>query len=100
MAILETVATKEDFLVQVNGDYNVPYDQVSVTAAGASGDVIAVGSKLGILAEAKGAGAKVVRVLVRGNPTTVNAKALNFGTLVVADTVALLAAQGILVVNK
>lgn len=100
MAILQTINPKEDFIVQMNGDYNVAFDEVEITAAGASGDVIAVGGKLGILAEAKGAGAKVVRVLVRGNPTTVNAKALNFGALVVADTVATLAEQGILVVNQ
>lgn len=100
MAILQTISPKEDFLVQMNGDYNVPFDEVEVTVAGASGDVIAVGSKLGILADAKVAGAKRVRVLVRGNPTTVNAQALNFGALVVADTVEALASQGIIVVNQ
>lgn len=100
MAILQTISPKEDFLVQMNGDYNVPFDEVEVTVAGASGDVIAVGSKLGILADAKEAGAKRVRVLVRGNPTTVNAQALNFGALVVADTVEALAEQGIIVVNQ
>lgn len=100
MAILQTISPKEDFLVQMNGDYNVPFDEVEVTVAGASGDVIAVGGKLGILAEAKEVGAKRVRVLVRGNPTTVNAQALNFGALVVADTVTALAEQGIIVVNQ
>ena len=38
--------------------------------------------------------------MVRGNPTTVNAKALNFKALNVATTTTALASQGIIVVNK
>lgn len=102
MAILTTVKPKEDFLVQMNGDYNVAFDQVDVKVAGKSGDVITVSAGVfGILAEDKPeATAKKVRVLVRGNPTTVNAKALNFGTLAVPATTLALEKQGIIVVNK
>ena len=46
MAVLATIGTKEDFIVQMNGDYNVAFDELNVTVAGNSGDVIAVGSKL------------------------------------------------------
>lgn len=99
MAVLATIKPKEDFIVQINGDYNVPFDEIVATAAGASGDVIAVGTKFGILAEDAVIG-KSVRVMVRGNPTTVDMQALNFGALVVADTEAALAEQGIIVVNK
>ena len=100
MAILNTVTPKEDFLVQMNGDYNVPFDEMEVTVAGVAGEIIAVGSGFGILADSKVAGAKKVRVLVRGNPTTVNAQALTYGANVVATTDAALAKQGIIVVNK
>lgn len=100
MAVLATISTQEDFIVQMNGDYNVAFDEMSVTVAGKSGDVIAVGSAFGILAKDKEAGASFVRVMVRGNPTTVNAKALNFKALNVATTITALASQGIIVVNK
>ena len=100
MAVLATVNSKESFIVQMNGDYNVAFDELLVTVAGNSGDVIAVGSRFGILAETKDATAKIVRVLVRGNPTTVNAKAINFKALNVATTTTALASQGIIVVNN
>lgn len=100
MAVLTTIGNKEDFIVQMNGDYNVAFDELNVAVAGNSGDVIAVGSGFGILAETKDATPKIVRVLVRGNPTTVNAKAINFKALNVATTTTALASQGIIVVNK
>ena len=100
MAVLTTIGNKENFIVQMNGDYNVAFDELNVTVAGNSGDVIAVGAGFGILAETKDATAKIVRVMVRGNPTTVNAKALNFKALNVATTTTALANQGIIVVNK
>ena len=100
MAIIQTIGNKEDFLVQMNGDYNVPFDELEVTVAGVSGEVIAVGDGFGILAADKEAGAKMVRVLVRGNPTTVNAQALTYGANDVATTNAALASQGIIVVNQ
>ena len=100
MAVLTTIGNKEDFIVQMNGDYNVAFDELSVAVAGNSGDVIAIGGKFGILAETKDATAKMVRVMVRGNPTTVNAKAINFKALNVATTTTALANQGIIVVNN
>lgn len=100
MAILNTVTPKEDFLVQMNGDYNVPFDEMEVTVAGVAGEVITVGDGFGILADAKEEGAQRVRVLVRGNPTTVNAQALTYGSNPVEATDTALAEQGIIVVNK
>lgn len=100
MAVLTTIGSKEGFIIQMNGDYNVAFDELLVTSAGNSGDVIALGSGFGILAETKDATAKIVRVLVRGNPTTVNAKALNFKALNVTTTSTALASQGIIVVNN
>lgn len=100
MAILNTVTPKEDFLVQMNGDYNVPFDEMEVTVKGVAGEIIAVGDGFGILADSKLVGAAKVRVLVRGNPTTVNAQALTYGANDVVTTDAALAKQGIIVVNK
>lgn len=100
MAIIQTIGSKEDFLVQMNGDYNVPFDELEVSVAGVSGEVIAVGDDFGILAAAKETGAAYVRVLVRGNPTTVNAQALTFGSNPVPATIVALASQGIIVVNQ
>lgn len=97
--MIQTIGTKEDFLVQVNGDYNTIFDEVSITAAGVSGEVVKVGADFGILADTKTSGAAKVRVLVRGNPTTVNAKALTFGSNAVPATTIALAKQGIIVVN-
>lgn len=100
MAILNTVTPKEDFLVQMNGDYNVPFDEMEVTVAGVAGEVIAVGDGFGILADSKEEGAQRVRVLVRGNPTSVNAQALTYGENGVEQANTALAEQGIIVVNK
>ena len=101
MAILATISAQEDFIVQMNGDYNVAFDEVSVSVSGVAGQVIEVNGTYGILAKDKPeATAEVVRVLVRGNPTTVNAQALTWGSLEQATVEAALDAQGIIVVNK
>lgn len=101
MAILATITAQEDFIVQMNGDYNVPFDEVTVSVSGVAGQVISVGAGYGILAKDKPAAtAEVVRVMVRGNPTTVNAQALVWGELEQATVEPVLAEQGIIVVNK
>lgn len=110
MAVIATIGKKEDFLVQMNGDYNVPFDEVSVTVAGAlpAGTVLETAAKavdgssaavFGILAADKPAGTQWCRVMVRGNPTTVNRQALEYGAATPATIDALLAAKGIVVVN-
>ena len=83
MAIVTTVKAPEQFIVDVNGDYNICFDSINVTAAAAlpSGTVlkdaatVAVAAdtvSIGILADDKPAGAKIVRVMVRGNPSLVD----------------------------
>lgn len=105
------VGSKEGFLVQMNGDYNIPFDELTVTVSGAlpSGTILESVSAvvdaesatvLGILAEDKPAGSKACRVMVRGNPTTVNRQALNYGTATEATIDGLLAPKGIIVVNS
>lgn len=98
MAILTTVTAKEDFIVQINGEYGVPFDEVEVAADVVAGEVFEVvdGGDVGIAA-ADGSTGDFVRVMVRGNPTTVNAQAL---TGLTAPFEAKLKAQGIIVVNK
>lgn len=97
MAKINSVVAKEDFIVQINGEYGVPFDEMALPAAAVSGGIVAVGSGFGIAAEAGALGDKV-RVMVRGNPTTVNEQALT--GYVSATHKAKLAAVGIIVVNS
>lgn len=97
MPVITTVAAKEDFIVQTNGDYNVLFNELKMTAAVVSGQVIAVGAGFGIAAKA-GAIGDFIRVMTRGNPTTVNAQALV--GYVAATHDAAFANVGIIVVNK
>jgi len=108
MPNIQTVSNKEGFLVQMNGDYNVPFDEVEITGTFQSGQVLADASTavsssssevLGIVAEDVD-GTAWVRVLTRGNPTTVNAQELIIGDAVAADVYAALEEKGIVVVNQ
>ena len=83
MAIVTTVKAPEQFIVDVNGNYNVCFESINVTAAAAlpSGTVlkdaatVAVAAdtvSIGILADDKPAGARMVRVMVRGNPSLID----------------------------
>ena len=103
MSLITTIKAPEQFILQVNGDYNVLFDNVTVTVAGAlpAGTVLkdaatasaaADTTVLGILAEAKAAGAQRVRVMTRGNPTLVDAAQLSVSS---ATVVAALGAKGI-----
>ena len=102
MAKLLTQSCKEDFIVQMGGDYNLPFDEVKVQAkAGTileSNTTVATevsASVLGILAEDTD-GEGFARVMVRGNPTSVDAQAL---VGYEAAHKALLEAKGVVVVN-
>ena len=96
MALITTIKAPEQFILQVNGDYNVLFDHVTVTVAGAlpSGTVLKNGSTvavaadaavLGILAEDKPAGTHRVRVMTRGNPSLVDASQLSVASGDVKD---------------
>lgn len=102
---------KDGFLVTVNGDYHLPFSEVVFTAdtdlkAGtvlesATAVVSATSTQvLGILAEDMKSGeSKLVRVMVRGNPSTVDAQKLVTGDAVQVDVIEMLGAKGIVVVN-
>lgn len=88
MSIVATQVRAEDFIVQVNGDYNVCFETISVTVAGAlaAGTVLkdaataaiaADTASIGILAEAKVAGTQFCRVMVRGNPSLIDSAKLS-----------------------
>jgi hypothetical protein len=107
MTVVATVNQQEAFLVQLNGDYNVPFDEVTVTVAGAlpAGTVLATlaaaaidadTAVVGILAQDKAAGSQRCRVMVRGNPSTVNAQAISVKS---ATIIAALKDLDIIVVN-
>lgn len=88
MATITTVVPNEAFIVQVNQDYNMCFDTISITAAGAlaagtvmkdaataaiAGDTVVIG----ILAEAKPAGTAFCRVMTRGNPSLIDSSKLS-----------------------
>ena len=83
MATITTVKSPEQFIVGINGDYNVCFESITVTVADAlpSGTVlkdagtVAVSTdtdSIGILADDKPAGTQIVRVMVRGNPSLID----------------------------
>ena len=103
MSLITTIKAPEQFIRQVNGDYNVLFDTVTVTVVDAlpagtvlkNGATVAVAADtgvLGILAEDKAAGTQRVRVMTRGNPTLVDAAQLSVSS---ATVVAALEAKGI-----
>ena len=88
MATLATIKRPEEFIMQVNGDYNICFDTIVVTVAGAlvAGTVLkdaataAVAGDtavLGILTEDKPAGVARVRVMTRGNPSLIDSTKLS-----------------------
>ena len=94
MATLATIKRPEEFIIQVNGDYNICFDTIAVTVAGAlvAGTVLkdaataAVAGDtavLGILVEDKPAGAARVRVMTRGNPTLIEGAKLSVSSATV-----------------
>ena len=103
MSLITTIKAPEQFILQVNGDYNVLFDNVTITVAGAlpagtvlrNGSTVAVAADtavLGILAEDKAAGTQRVRVMTRGNPSLVDAAQLSVASADVKDA---LEAKGI-----
>lgn len=97
MAVIATSKPQEDFIVQINGEYGIPFDEQVLAVAVVSGQVIANGEGFAIAASA-GAIGEHKRVMVRGNPTTVNALALT--GYVAATHKEALASVGIIVVNE
>ena len=95
MANIATIKQPEDFIVQMNGDYNICFDNVVVTYAAAlpAGTVLkdagrvavaADTSVIGILAENKPAGASTpCRVMTRGNPTLIDGAKLSVSSATV-----------------
>lgn len=105
MATLATIKQPEDFIVQMNGDYDICFDTVVVTVATAlpAGTVLKTAAAtalaadtvvLGILVEDKPAGASTrCRVMVRGNPTLIDGAKLSVSS---ATVQAALEAKGLI----
>ncbi|SDO36931.1 hypothetical protein [Vreelandella arcis] len=109
MTKINTVSAKGDSFLVHSDDYDVMFDALNVTVSGVAGDVLETSDAkvtdtsaevLGILAEDTDGSQGNVRVMVRGNPTTVDAQKLNYNTSVAADIDALLEEKGIVAVNK
>lgn len=108
MSKIKTVDPKGDFWMVHCTDYDIQFTSVEVTVAGKSGDILEdaatkVGADsaevLGILAEDTD-GTGFVRVMVRGNPSQVNGKELNYNGATEATVNDLLAEKGIVVTNN
>ena len=94
MATLATIKQPEDFIVQMNGDYDICFDTIVVTVAtalpagtvlktAAAAAVAADTAVIGILAEDKPAGASRCRVMVRGNPSMIDSGKLSVSSATV-----------------
>ena len=96
MAKTVTVKAKEDFIVQLNGDYNVIFGEFVAPKALVSGEVASVGG-VWFIAAAPAASGAYVRGVCRGNPTTINTQALT--GLSAEGARAALEAKGLVFVN-
>ncbi|MGM0985560.1 MAG: hypothetical protein ACQEXI_01065 [Pseudomonadota bacterium] len=109
MTKINTIGPKGDtFLVHTN-DYDVQFDAVNVTVSGVAGDILESPSLqvsststgvIGILAEETDGTAGPVRVMTRGNPSSVDHQKLNYNDATEADVQGWLEEVGIVVVNK
>ncbi|WP_146613008.1 hypothetical protein [Halomonas sp. SL1] len=109
MTKINTIGPKGDtFLVHAD-DYDVMFDAVDVTVSGVAGDILEDAatkvsststSVIGILAEATDGTEGPVRVMTRGNPSSVDHQKLNYNDAVQADVQGWLEDMGIVVVNK
>ena len=83
MSLIQSVTAPEQWLIEVNGGYDVCFQMVTVSALVApvvTGQVIAVagvaGVSFGIVDKAYPVGTTKLRAMVRGNPSIVYAKGL------------------------
>lgn len=74
MALIQTVKPAEQWLVEVNGSYDICFAEVELAADAVDGEVIAA-PVAGIVSKGGVAG-DYVRVMVRGNPSKVDASQL------------------------
>lgn len=91
MAILETVKAPEQFIVEVNGGYDILFEAHTLVAASVDGQVLtnAVEGIDGICVGGGEIGDRV-RVMVRGNPSKVKASELTGTTSGLDDSIILL----------
>lgn len=74
MPILETVKQPEQWVIEVNGGYDILFDEVTLGADAVDGEVI-IAPVDGIVSGGGLTGERV-RVMVRGNPSKVDASQL------------------------
>lgn len=77
---IQTVKPSQQWLKLINGDYDVCFAPLTVTALTAdleSGNVLkAVSGEVGVLAQDAKKGETVVRCMIRGNPSAIDKKQL------------------------
>lgn len=85
MAIIATVTAPEQWLVEVNGSYDICFEEVTLSADAVDGEVITQG-----IVSAGGSLGDVVRVMVRGNPSKVKESMLSGVTTGLDDSIVLI----------
>ena len=93
MAKIQTVKQPEQWLVEVNGGYDICFKEVQLAADAVDGQVITVDTGKGVVS-AGGASGAFVRVMVRGNPSIVDKAQLTGAD---ADAITALASVGVIV---
>lgn len=74
MAILETVKQPEQWVVEINGGYDICFAEVTLAADAVDGEVIS--APVDGIVSGGGKSGERVRVMVRGNPSKVKASEL------------------------
>lgn len=78
MAIIATIKQPEQWIMEVNGGYDICFAEVTLAADAVDGEVITAPVN-GIVSKG-GVTGDIVRVMVRGNPSKVDGKQLTGST--------------------
>jgi len=71
MPVIATVKAPEQWIMEVNGGYDVCFAEVTLAADAVDGEIVDGG-----IVSAGGSTGEIVRVMVRGNPSIVKASEL------------------------
>lgn len=74
MPVIQTVKAPEQWLMEINGGYDILFEPVTLAADAVDGEIIA--APVSGIVSGGGATGEVVRVMVRGNPSIVDGSQL------------------------
>jgi len=85
MAIIATVTAPEQWLIEVNGSYDLCFEEVTLTTDRVDGEVTGKG-----IISGGGSAGDTVRVMVRGNPSLVRESMLTGTTSGLDESIVLI----------